>query len=91
MCMCVCVYVYVCMHRWVGGAYSHTHGVAALYHFLLQSENRKCQGLLNPVADGAHNAISRSRASRYVVTQPFPFSDIFSCYTLILKSLARSL
>ena len=81
----------MCTCRWVGGAYSHTHGVAALYHFLLQSENRKCQGLLNPVADGAHNAISRSRASRYVVTQPFPFSDIFSYYTLILKSLARSL
>ena len=55
--MCVCVFV--CKHRWVGGAYSHTHGVAALYHLLLQSENRKCQGLLNPVADDVHNAISK--------------------------------
>lgn len=53
--VCVCV----CKHRWVGGAYSHTHGVAALYHLLLQSENRKCQGLLNPVADDVHNAISK--------------------------------
>jgi len=57
--MCVCVCVCVCKHRWVGGAYSHTHGVAALYHLLLQSENRKCQGLLNPVADDVHNAISK--------------------------------
>ena len=55
VCVCVCV----CKHRWVGGAYSHTHGVAALYHLLLQSENRKCQGLLNPVADDVHNAISK--------------------------------
>ena len=57
--MCVCVCVCVCKHRWVGGAYSHTHGVAALHHLLLQSENRKCQGLLNPVADDVHNAISK--------------------------------
>ena len=87
VCVCVCVCVCKCKHRWVGGAYSHTHAVAALYHLLLQSENRKCQGLLNPAAADVLDAISRWRASRYVVTQPFPFSDIFSIYTLILKKV----
>ena len=58
VCVCVCVCVCASTGGW-GGAYSHTHGVAALYHLLLQSENRKCQGLLNPVADDVHNAISK--------------------------------